>query len=423
MLDRLRKRLAADVDFEFSSNKIRSLLLAVVLALALVVSGYQIYALSDHRTKLNTETALTKTIYKSITTDAYIIRNEQVISYSSAGTVVPLVGNGSKVSIGDAVAEIYRSSGQAGGATRYSSLEDEISYYEGLASLNAANLVAGIDKYNMSVTDRVLDVQKILNSGNLSELENSVRNLGEAVTKKQLAVGEEVNVSSELEKLYTSANAASQATGGCDRVTAPAAGYYVNTCDGYENAYEMTSPEEVTKDDVSMLLSLEAAPPSNGAGRLITDFNWYLVCTVSSADAGSLSVGSSVKITFQSLSSEFLTMKLKAKNQNADDSVTLVFASNLMDSEIAALRRETVKIRTEEYSGYAVNKKAVRTVDGETGVYVQLGNIVRFRKTDIIYSDDSVILVSATGDRNGYLRLYDEIIVEGAGLYDGKIIS
>ena len=80
------------------------------------------------------------------------------------------------------------------------------------------------------------------------------------------------------------------------------------------------------------------------------------------------------------------------------------------------------KIHMNEFTGYEISAKALRTVDGEKGVFIQLANVVRFRKVDIVYSDDTVIL-SGKSSKSGYVALYDEIIIEGTDLYDGKIID
>ena len=121
-------------------------------------------------------------------------------------------------------------------------------------------------------------------------------------------------------------------------------------------------------------------------------------------------------------------MILKAKNNDGAGQTALVLSSDLMDAVLASFRKESVRIRLEEYTGYAVNKKAVRTVkndagEDEIGVFIQLGNIARFRRIEIVYSDDNIVLASNAEDKSGYLRLYDEIIIEGTDLYDGKIIS
>ena len=191
--------------------------------------------------------------------------------------------------------------------------------------------------------------------------------------------------------------------------------------DGSENDADYAAVLTASPETVTSLLNTQPHAVSGSAGKLITQFNWYLLCVVDDADASLLTLGQKINITFSGYSGGTIRMQLVAVNKGENDETALVFRSNLMNSEIASLRYENVKICLEEYSGYAVDRTALRTVDGEVGVYVQLGNLVRFRKVEIVYSDDTIILASA-GSGNGYLRLYDEIITEGTDLYDGKII-
>jgi|GEM_PF-6408685 len=192
--------------------------------------------------------------------------------------------------------------------------------------------------------------------------------------------------------------------------------------DGYEDIADYGSVLALTPEEAGTIIASSPKTVTNNVGKIITQFNWYLVCVVNSADADEISVNQKVNISIAGFSQDAVKMTLAAKNEGTGDRVALVFRCNLMDSEIASLRIENVKICLEEYSGYAVDKKALRTVDGETGVYIQLGNLVRFRKVQIVYTDDNIVLAAAKGD-NGYLRLYDEIITEGTDLYDGKIID
>ena len=63
-----------------------------------------------------------------------------------------------------------------------------------------------------------------------------------------------------------------------------------------------------------------------------------------------------------------------------------------MDSDIARLRTEDVEIVINETDGIRINKSAVRVVDGVQGVYVLTGNIVRFKKLDVIYTGDDYVV-------------------------------
>ncbi|MDD6717717.1 MAG: HlyD family efflux transporter periplasmic adaptor subunit, partial [bacterium] len=67
---------------------------------------------------------------------------------------------------------------------------------------------------------------------------------------------------------------------------------------------------------------------------------------------------------------------------------------------------------------------ALHIKDGAKGVYVKYGDLQRFRRITILYEDENYILVpkdGALGTENE-VRLYDEVIVEGTNLQDGKLL-
>ena len=182
--------------------------------------------------------------------------------------------------------------------------------------------------------------------------------------------------------------------------------------------------QALTPEKLQHLIESGGVPSHYAVGKLVTSFSWYLVCTVSEKEVYGINTGGSVGVSFLNSSAGTVKMYVSAVNANEQDgTVTMVLRSNLMDAAIAALRKEKIKLIAEQYEGYVVDPKAVRTVDGATGVYVRLGNIVRFRKIDIAYSDDTMILAVCPDGESGYLKQYDEIIIEGTDLYDGKNID
>ena len=64
------------------------------------------------------------------------------------------------------------------------------------------------------------------------------------------------------------------------------------------------------------------------------------------------------------------------------------------------------------------------------GVYVKYGNLARFCKIDpvddqhpqVLDGDYLIVLSSGTAGSISQVRLYDEIIVSGQNLYDGKLL-
>ena len=417
------KRRITDIDFELRSPVLRRILFIALAAIGVIFVIYQIASFGKSRvTLVNTQTALSRTITKSIPAQGIIVREESLLSASVTGTVVPRVENGSKVSAGDPVAEIFSSAQDAQYLLQLDNVEAQISYYESIQSLSAGNIYENKDAYNQNISQSLFGLIECIDSNDLSGLQERVEDLSISVTKKQIAIGTAVDVDVRLEGLRQRRETLQSYLSKSAALTADRAGYYVDQADGYEGVADYATVTSCTPEDISAMLSAQPVNVSRNFGKLITQFNWYLLCSVSRESAESLKVGQKINVALSGYSGGVIRMLLVAMNDSADGQVALVFRSNLMNSEIASLRMEDVKICLEEYSGYAVDKTALRTVDGQVGVYVQVGNIVKFRKVDIIYSDDSIIIASAGGG-NGYLRRYDEIITEGTDLYDGKIVG
>ena len=119
-----------------------------------------------------------------------------------------------------------------------------------------------------------------------------------------------------------------------------------------------------------------------------------------------------------------------------------VLACNSINGDVLCLNRAAARISVGERSGLRVPAAAVHYLkedgteaqtQGENylpGVYVKLGNIARFCPIDPVdadhplITDGDYILVLPEGTEGSVskVRLYDEIIVSGQNLYDGKLL-
>ena len=418
-----QKKAFTHIDFELRSPLLRRILIVAFAALAVVFAVYQIASLGSTRTaKLKTQTALSRTITKNIPVQGVVIREETVLPSSAGGTVVPRVENGSKVSAGDTVAEIFRSDSAAHYLLELDDVEDSIAYYENIQNLGSGNIYENKDAYNQNISNALFALIADIGDNRLAALPEGVRDLSAAVTKKQTVIGRPADVSGRLTALYQRRETLSGYINSGAAVTADRAGYYVDKADGYEDLMPYGEVLAATPAAVQQMLAKQPARVNGNVGKLITQFNWYLLCAMDSAEAADLKTGQKLNIAFAGYSGGAIKMQLAAKNEGPDGKTALVFRCNLMNSEIASLRMDDVKICLEEYTGFAVDKTALRTVDGQLGVYVLTGRLVMFRKVEIVYSDDTIILASAKGE-SGYLRRYDEIITEGTDLYDEKIVG
>jgi hypothetical protein len=96
-----------------------------------------------------------------------------------------------------------------------------------------------------------------------------------------------------------------------------------------------------------------------------------------------------------------------------------------MTKDVVQHRVETVEMSVKNYEGIKVPKSALRFVDVEEededgnpvtvtyeGVYIKVGEQIRFRKIDVVYRSDDYVISEANTD-NDYLALYDDIVLEG----------
>ena len=432
-----KRRFRMDLDFRLQSHRLRTILVVLLALLMLGEIGYQVYMAQARKTGVKTQTALVNTIYKTIDTEAFVLREESLVSYAGRGTVVPNVRNGSKVGVGDPVAKIYTSASAAEKSLEASYLQDELEYYTNVQRFSGSALAVANEIYKSNVLASLMDVETALNENALSVLPEKVRALSTNVTRQQIANGKVIDVDAQISTLTARIESLSAGLTGCTQITAESAGYYVSETDGFESVGDYASAASMTAADVETLLRAEPRPALNNVGKLITQFNWYVVCNVPEADADVLRVGRKLKVVFSDAGDKLLTLSVKAKNENENGVVTLVLAGDRMDDSISALRKEHIRIRVEEYTGFPVDSKAIRTKQepvydeqgkdtGKTedviGVYVRMERTAKFRKITIVYTGDGFVLAENTAD-TGYLHLYDEVIVEGTELYDGKVLD
>ena len=419
------KKIRTNIDIEIRSVLAKRIIAVISLLLLMFVVIYPYFALKGGQIIMKTQTAASRTVYETIDTTAFAVRKEVLIDNAYAGTVVPAVNNGSKVAIGDTVANIFSSEASAVAALRLTEIRDEIEYYKAI-NVSAGSIPgADINVYRGAVADSLFALSEAVEADSLSTVYEHSRNLREAIMKKQSATGEEVDVSSKISSLQSEYDSLKNTAGNGTAITVSQSGYYVDSADGFESIVDYDAIRNFSAADTEALLSTApAAVSARNVGKLITDFNWYLVFNTTVDKLGTKERDSYVTVMFGNSSAEDLRMKIVSINvTEGSDVLTVVLRSNVMNEEIAALRQEAVKIRVSSVSGIAVDRMALRTIDGQQGVFVREGNLVHFKKVKIVYTDDNIVLSEPKPLDDSYLAVYDEMILEGTDLYDGKLLN
>lgn len=418
-------QVRTNIDIEIKSPVLKTVLIALVFLIILFIIVYPMFAFRGQTSDVKTQTVVQRTVYDTIDTVAIAVRQEAPIQDIAQGTVVPVISNGSKVAIGDTVVEVYSSDSAAGNSERMRELESEIEYYESVAGAVKSTMQTDIEFYKNTVNDALFSLSSAIDKNELENVHSLSASLREVITKKQIATGTTVDVSAKLSQLSAEYEQLKSAAVPSSTVYASRSGYYINTCDGYENVINYDDIKNITFSDVENALGQPVSVPEGNTGKIVTDFNWYLVCNTTVTALGGIVSGDTVRVTFANSSVDELRMKVVTVNQNeTGDGVTIVLKSNIMNEDIAALRLASIKIKVEAFSGLVVDRQALRTVDGVKGVYIKVGNVAEFRSVNIIYSDENLVLADNKDAKlSNHLELYDEIILEGTDLYDSKLLN
>jgi O6-methylguanine-DNA--protein-cysteine methyltransferase len=402
-------------------KKYLMIILSVVLGVFVIsYIGYQVYMF--RRTPVKTETALERTVYETIDTKAFFVRDESYIQAKGSGTIVPLVTDGIRVAKGDTVAVMFKDDNSARDFNRINEIEASLTYYKSLKNR------VGVQTTDLSSLEKRIDSScysyiKAIQSGDVISLAKYRDSLKESITARQLATGGAISVDEKIEALENELSKLNKKTGGYTSITAENSGYYISTTDGYENTVEYDSAVEYTVDQVEEILNAKPDENKGVMGKLVDSFNWYVLCNIPTNKVTSFKADRKVKVLLPNSSIQQVETDFIKVNDNKDGKTSIVLCGNEMNETIANLRLEDVQLVINEYNGFRIDNRAIREVEGEQGVYVLVGNIVRFRKINVIYSASDYSIFNNVDNESGQLRMYDEVIVEGTDLYEGKVIS
>ena len=185
-----------------------------------------------------------------------------------------------------------------------------------------------------------------------------------------------------------------------------------------------------TGDDLSAITSefLSSAKPKesskNAIGKIVSDYEWYIAAPISLNDSLKYKEGDTLTINTSIKSHSSLSVTVKRINVSEElNEAVIVFSCQQMSSELATLRRGNMTVVSKTYSGLKASRRALRVIDGESGVYVLSGRSVKFVPVNVIYRADDYVICEQEVSNSSVLRLYDDVVVKGRNLYDGKVVG
>lgn len=401
------------------NTKVFNILKWVALAFLLIFVFSQIYA--GFINPLTTDTVYSYSTYKGYDTTGFIVRNETVVEDTVSGVLSYDVMNGGRVAKGGTIATVYSSSQEADNRIRVQELEKRIATLEKIQNYNALN-ASDLTSVNRTIKDALTEIIRNTQGGKVTTTEK-YDVLLENMARRQIITGQVTDFNSLLTQLKAEKNRLPSVNAGVvDRVVSPQSGYVIYSVDGYENAITVESLNTLTAQQLSNVQKGDV--PQNAVCKIVSDYEWYIAVNIPFDESLNLKEGGKVTLKTQLLSVPELTATVKLINkQSVGDKAVVVFACNTMNNELAGARNLDITVVYEQFNGLKVDNRAIRTVEGQKGVYVLLAQQVRFVPVEVIWSGENYSIVKQEVSEKKVLRIYDEIIVKGKNLYDGKIIN
>ncbi len=428
-------------------NLVRKLGATALGLLLIVYVVYQAFLINaDH---VVVETALYASMSDTIEIDAWFAKNEEYVTNDVDGILSFKVENGEKLSSGDVVADIYINESNAADKLEIEKLKSEVEDLELLVSAGR-QLGAATEQIGAQINATLSDLLSDYSVGDFDEANSEREELQYYLNQKNLITEKESldiyneriqELNSEILYLETSSP---------DRwsyVASPAAGYFIYQTDGYENSFDLDDIENISVSDIENLQ--KRSMPSDAIGKVSTDFTWYVVAIIDEQQKIQMENKTNVQLFIPNATKDEIPATVVSINKEDDTGMySLVISCDYMTPEIAPLRNESVQVVTGVYSGVLINENAIHFSDvtvterdennvetqvvyeNVKGVYVKYGNRISFVQvfTDITINGYAVCrteLTSADKEKLVTWRtviLYDEIVVEGSNIYDGKML-
>ena len=392
---------------------------ALIVVLLLVYFVAQWYLIN--RNKIETVKANEGFINDSILTMGIICREETVISGVSDGYFYYNVENGHRVSSGMLIGQVYSSETDISNINKSKLLETQIENLE-----EAENFMSSVN-VDISITRRQLSNDMVglsqqIASGDYRNVYEDLQNLLLSLNKINVAMNREGDISGTKEILKAQNSVVNnEISSPIQSIYSPTSGYFMDNIDGYESIASVDNFKNITYAEGIDIILNPIEEPQNGYGKMITDYKWSLCTYVTPQQAEKLYQGQKIRLSLDSQQSEYHTVIVDSIIPK-DDNVLVILKSTTMNKQAAASRIVEGEILFSQYRGIKIPKTAIRIVDGEMGVYVKFSKLVIFKKVNPVYQDENYVILPLTVQEGNEVELYDDIIVKGVNLYDGKYL-
>lgn len=402
------------------SAGVKAFLIAITLlfVVALGYVGLQLYTIL-HRT-YRTETAIAYTMADSISLSGMAVF--ETVDVPGEGNLGYIVADGERVSAGTVLAERYTDESQGVLRERLDRLDRTLE----LLSKSQNSTGSDLSMLTTQTRTALYNLLDQIDTASYSGIAQAEEDFLLAQNRLQISTGQADNFESVMATLQQEREDVAGQLGGLQTITAGTNGYFVSSVSANPISMDQETLEAMSPAELQSLLEQGVEnSPAGLAGHIITGFSWrfYGVCSLETA--GRLDGITRVNISVPGKENDPLPATVVEVTEDAETGTAkVVIECRSINANVLRFGIEEAQVDLTTYEGIRIDRRALHIKDGAKGVYVKYGDLQRFRRITILYEDENYILVprdGALGTENE-VRLYDEVIVEGTNLQDGKLL-
>lgn len=375
--------------------------------------------------------------------DIFFIRDETLIPKENSSDVLTYsVDNGDKVAAKSSIAAFYKDQESAANHDTAVSLDREITKLKNLCDVMSSQ-TSNADATTKQILQGLKNMIGNTNKSNYTLAFESAESVKYFLNQKKGNVKSLDVYKAKLEKLQIERQKLQDGSSDIvSEVKAPKSGYFVKNLDGYENKISIEDIQSLTLDKLRLAINAKN-PDGNTVGKIVSDYNWYIACSMKKSEINKVRQKEMVKLCLYTVSSQPLECKCSFVNENLPgDEALVIFNSTHVDEYVLSARTcECAKVICNTFNGLCANKKAFceKEVTKEVinnkgkktivtkkvpGFYVMRGAELEFCQIMPKFYNEDVIMFSAPDPdelmTDSAVKLYDKVAVGGKKFQNQK---
>ena len=384
------------------------ILAGVLCVLLFAVVGSQLYYRINDKHK--TEEAVLCEINDNLSFKGVIVRDEKVIKNDTEGVLEYRYTDGSTISVGSTIANVYKSQDDIAAQNQIEKLKNSISMLERAQNPGTINYVQP-DTLKTKIDNEYNDMLTNSLKKDYASLSKTKNDLSVVLNIYNIITGSVKNYSDQIKSMKSEVSKLNKSTKPIKQIKSSNTGYFVSYADGYESKLKTNNINKLTEKDITDIINSKPQYQDNVVGKMFSNYSCKIVGIINNDKR--ISEGSSLNLMLSSSKSKYNVTVDSIKPAKDNNKSIVVFSCDRLDESLVDSRVQSAKIVFDEYEGLKIPRKAIRFKNKDKGVYVLLGNDITFKKIDVIYeNEDDDFVISKNTSNEEYVLLYDQILME-----------